>query len=162
MCASHRIKAVTIVVLFKYMQIWTVTFPTAESFQTKNYSHEFKAINVNLWFSFSPSASYFFTDAHDSQHPNPCVKCVQGTNALLISPRHRPLMSNTFPVGRGHNYTDRNQDKNPESTDFTSHYLVNKQQVSVTLDWHSHIMPPCRYKSSIYSTFKCPFSLRVA
>ena len=63
--------------------MWTVTFPTAESFQTKNYSHEFKAINVTLGFSFSPSASYF-CNAHDSQHPNPCVKCVQGNANLCI------------------------------------------------------------------------------
>ena len=81
MCASHRIKAVTIVVLFKYMQIWTVAFPTAENFQTKNYSHEFKAINVTLGFSFCPSASSY---AHDSEHPNPCVKCVQGNANLCI------------------------------------------------------------------------------
>ena len=149
---------------------------------------------MTLGFSFRPSASYFFTDAHDSQYPNPCVKCVQGNanlciwgkneivsflniiqpplqfrkgvcwtdiDALLISPRHCPLMPNTLPVGKEHSYTDRNQNKNPESTDFTIHYLVKKQQASVTLDWHSCIIPSCRYKSSIYPTFKGPFSLRV-
>ena len=90
-------------------------------------------------------------------------------DTLLISPRHCPLMPNTFPVGRGHGYIDTNQNKNPEklsisagtSTDFTNPNLLNKQQLSVTLDWHSHIIPPCRYKSSIYPTLKCPFSLRV-
>ena len=46
--------------------MWTVIFLTAESFQTKNYSHEFRSI------------------AHDSQHPNPCVKCVQGNANLCI------------------------------------------------------------------------------
>ena len=35
-------------------------------------------------------------------------------DTLLISPRHCPLMPNAFPVGRGHSYTDRNQNKNSE------------------------------------------------
>ena len=73
-CASHRIKAVNNCCIVQiHTKIWTVTFATAESFQTKTDSHEFKAINVTLGFSFSPSASYFF-NACDSQHPNPCVK----------------------------------------------------------------------------------------
>ena len=84
MCASHRIKAVNNRCIVQIIQIWTITFPTAESLQTKNYGHEFNSINVTLGFSCSPSASYFFTDAHDSQHPNPCVKCVQGNANLCI------------------------------------------------------------------------------
>ena len=81
----------------------------------------------------------------------------------------------------GHSYTDRIQDKTQTkqasqlvqalistgpSTDFTEctvhPNIVNKQQVSVTLDWYSYIVLPCRYETSIYPKFKCPFFLRVA
>ena len=90
-------------------------------------------------------------DSQLSQYYETAIVILKGVcfltdiDTLLISPRHNPLMTNTFPVGRGHSYTDRNQ-KNLEkpsvstgpSTDFVecieNPNLVTTQEVSVTLD----------------------------
>ena len=70
MCASHRIKAVNNRCVVQINNYGLSLFLLQKDLKQKNDSHEFKAINVTLGFSFSPSASYFF-NAHDSQHPNP-------------------------------------------------------------------------------------------